>query len=326
MTILRVRGRDLREALERARARGGDDAVVVAQEALPDGSISVSVTVPTDSGVLVPAPRRADVRLKVWPNSESRDAGQLELVARLRRNGVSEQFALRIAEIAAREGTSGILAIDSAARAIAACVPIAPSPKPRARIAFIGGSGAGKSSAAGRLAMRLGRAGRKVGFVALVDDAHRIGLPFASAARALGRPIAIARERGALAAAFAERAECDIVLVDAPGVERTQPDELALQAALCGAEDLGITRYLVLSAALSVRVLADQLEAAQALAPMAAVLTRFDETSEPGAPIELCARRALGLALLSRGPLQEFDLCRADGERAADLLLRGKFE
>src|SRR5262245_36465490 len=123
MTILRVRGQNLREALERARARGGDDAVVVAQEALPDGSISVSVALPTDPAVLVPAPRRADVRLKVWPNSESRDAGQLELVARLCRNGVSEPFALRIAELTAREGASGILAIDAAARAIGACIP-----------------------------------------------------------------------------------------------------------------------------------------------------------------------------------------------------------
>lgn len=326
MTILRVRGRDLRDALERARARGGDDAVVLTQEALPDGSVSVSVSLPTDPAVLVPAPRRAEVRLKVWPDSESRDAARLELVARLRRHGASEEFARRITDLAAREGTSGILAIDSAARAIAACVPIAPSPKPRARIAFVGASGAGKSSAAGRLAMRLGRAGRKVGFVALVDDAQRIGLPFASAARALGRPIAIARERGGLAAALAERNDCDVVLVDAPGVERTRPAELVEQAALCGADELGITRYLVLSAALSVRVLADQLDATQALRPGAAVLTRFDETSEPGAAVELVARRSLGLALLSRGPLAESDLCRADGERAADLLLRGRFE
>ncbi|MBM3975654.1 MAG: hypothetical protein FJ299_01535 [Planctomycetes bacterium] len=326
MTIVRVRGRDLREALERARSQGGDDALVVAQESLPDGSVSISVSVPTDPNVLVPAPRRADVRRKVWPSAEPPENGLRDLTARLVRNGASEAFAARIGKLAAREGASGILAIDAAARALATCVAIAPSPQRGARIAFVGPSGAGKSSAAGRLALRMGRAGRRVGFVGLGADAERVGLPFAAAARALGRPVAIAGDSAALERALRECSDCDIVLLDSPGDASLHSDIGGAQSLLVASAQLSVVSYLVLSAALSRRVLIEQCEAHAPLSPRAAVLTRFDEASEPGTAVEICADRSIGLALLSKGPLQEQHLCRADAERVADLMLRGRFE
>jgi flagellar biosynthesis protein FlhF len=327
MGIVRVNGRTLTEALERARERGGDGAVVVAQESLADGSVSISVALPTDPSVLIPAPRRGDVQLRVWPRSEERDTGMLDVRARLLRFGVSASFADRVVQAASREGKSGIHAVDAAARAIAGLVPIAASPRGgTARIAFVGSPGSGKSTAAARLALRMGRAGRTVGLIALVDERQQVGQPLAIAARTLGCSIARVGNRAELEAALNRRSDRAATLIDAYGLERSNRAGIEAQVdALCG-DELRIDPYLVLSAALGRRMHAEHCELHAPLAPRAAVLTHFDETVEPGSAIEECAERALPLALLSRGPLREQDLCRANAELVADLLLRGRFE
>ncbi|HVS09619.1 MAG TPA: hypothetical protein VMS76_07065 [Planctomycetota bacterium] len=319
-SIHRVRGRDLREALERARELHGSSALVLAQERAPGGGITVAVADPTARAVA--RPDRAPCGLD-----------DVERV--LRRSGTSGEWIARTLARVERTGARGTFALDAAAEALGRWVPIAPSPKlRRARgpswpagrrggrgcaIALVGPAGAGKTTSVAKLASRLVRSGRRVGLCS--SDVERPGAlaPLESCAKALQISLDVAGSAAELRAALARSRHRDALLIDGPGRLRDLVPALA-EAAIEG--ELHV--YLVLAATASRPALERALETWRPVSPEALVVTHLDETRAPAPVLELAAEQALPLAFLGDGCDLARDLHRASAGRIADLFLRGR--
>ena len=315
MQIHRVRGRDLREALGRARELHGDAAFVLSHERMPDGAITVAVGLES-----------AEIQRKE-PDEPLPD---LERV--LRRTGCSDDLVGRTVLKVVSSGVRGAYAFDVAARLLGDSVAIAPSPKlskSTARplvLAFVGAAGVGKTTTLAKLAVRLVRAGRRIGLVTL--DAQR---PGASALlRSLAGPLATSLEVAAnadeLRATIGSAGARDVVLVDTSGSPREDVAVLKeLSASLAAERRAGaFTTNLVLAATASRAALSEVADAYAALRPNAAVITKLDETRAPVAALECISKRGLALAFLCDGRDIAAHLHRPDAERIADLFLRGK--
>jgi flagellar biosynthesis GTPase FlhF len=319
-SIHRVRGRDLREALERARELHGSSALVLAQERAPGGGVTVAVADPAARAVARPG--RAPCGLD-----------DVERV--LRRSGTSAEWIARTLARVERTSARGAFALDAAADALGRWVPIAPSPKlRRARgpswpagrrggrgcaIALVGPAGAGKTTSVAKLASRLVRGGRRVGLCS--SDVERPGAlaPLESCAKALQISLDVAGSAAELRAALARSRHRDALLIDGPG--RLQD----LGQALAGAAIEGeLHVWLVLAATASRPALERALETWRPASPEALVVTHLDETRAPAPVLELAAEQALPLAFLGDGCDLARDLHRASAGRIADLFLRGR--
>ena len=100
MQIHRVKGRSMEDALHRARSVCGDDAVVLTQENVAGGGVTLSITAPPVAGVKIskevrPAARGGNLG-KTGGFVESADI--VEVRQRLLTSGCSPQLVGRILE------------------------------------------------------------------------------------------------------------------------------------------------------------------------------------------------------------------------------------
>ncbi len=209
-------------------------------------------------------------------------------------------------------GLSAVLAADVVAEAVAHGLPFA---QPRAlkklirtalarrmpvmadlggearTIAFVGGGGAGKTSAAEHLAAAYARVDAEVVVVALRSQDGGTGL--ASRLEPLGVSV-IAADDAQQAGRRLARRQASLTIVDAPAAGPA--DRAAVGRIAEDLRALGVTEvHLALPATLSAPA-AEELAAA--LAPLGVThiaLTHADQTARPGAPVELAVtgRRAL---------------------------------
>jgi flagellar biosynthesis GTPase FlhF len=185
-------------------------------------------------------------------------------------------------------------------------------PGPRT-IAFVGAGGAGKSSAAERLAAAYAQADAEVVVVAL--RAADGGCGMAARLEPLGVGVLAAADAEQAARRLARRSAA-LTIVDTPSAgpaDRAAIAQLAADLRALGVDEVHLTLPATLSAAA-----ADELAAA--LAPLAlthVALTHADQTTRPGAPVELAVsgRRALSY-VCSRDAIEP-----ADPEALAKLLL-----
>jgi flagellar biosynthesis GTPase FlhF len=171
-------------------------------------------------------------------------------------------------------------------------------------IAFVGAGGAGKTSATERLAAAYAKVDADVVVVALRSNDGGSGL--ASRLEPLGVSV-IAADDAQQAAQRLARREATLTIVDAPAAG---PADRAAVARIAGdLQALGVTEVqLALPATLSAAA-ADELAAA--LAPLGithVALTHADQTTRPGAPVELAVtgRRALSY-VCSRDAIEPVD-------------------
>ena len=112
MRIHRILGRDLPDALRRARKAHGEDAMVVSRESRADGGVTLAVVEPKErkallraSGLAGGARERAD-----------RDApGLRDLRERMERHGASDGLVERVLSVVRRTRARGSYAIDGRA-------------------------------------------------------------------------------------------------------------------------------------------------------------------------------------------------------------------
>lgn len=153
MQIHRVRGRNLREALERAQRAHGDAALVLSREERPDG-VTLAVV----------------ERGRAAPRPAHEPPGLADVRARLVRHGASPELVERVLGDVRASGRSGAYAIDAAAAALGAAFPVAPAPRAKGgalALALLGASGSGKTTTLHKLARRMRAAGRRVARVEL---------------------------------------------------------------------------------------------------------------------------------------------------------------
>src|SRR5262249_53077022 len=147
MQIHRVRGGTLREALLRARSELGDDALVVHQELIPGGGVTLAVRRGAPARDPAARPRAREVAEK------------------LARAGASSELLLRVCSSLDEGSDSGQHVLDQAAQRIGALFPTARLeriPGHTRLIALAGTTGVGKTTSLVKLALRMQRAGRRV--------------------------------------------------------------------------------------------------------------------------------------------------------------------
>ena len=267
--------------------------------------------------------------------SDDLDPGTRDVRDRLLEHGASLDFTARVVRAVRTSRARGAYAIDVAAHVIGRAFPILPSPKRPRRlgaprlIAFVGPTGSGKTTTVAKLGRRLAAAGRRVGYLTLdavgATALERVGGVAADSDRT-EIPLAAIRKADDLTRALRRLGSVEVVLLDTPGLsprDEVELDLLARELHRIG-ERHRLDVFLVLSATKSRSSLELASWAFAHTAPTACVLTKLDETDEPGALLERVATAGLAVAFLCDGQDARGHLARPTPDRFADLLLRGR--
>ncbi len=329
--IHQVKGRDLRDALERARDQVGEQAVVLSRRSGGGGvTLALAEEAPRSASELELVRGRARTLLAHSPEVRKAPAPRpsvTEIEHRLAASGTSQRLIDRIVEAVAGRLVQGGHPLDLAGEEIDAIFPVAQHRRLRGAtsvIAALGSPGSGKTTFLAKLGLRLHAAGRRVALV--TTDTHRVGA--VEQAKALGRHIgcpAIALRDPARLAPALEGAEpaLDVVLVDTTGRPASDGQALdGLAAALAtGSVSARLERLLLLPASAGSEALRRDTQATPA---DGCVLTRLDHTARPAEVLECALQARLPLAFLSDGPELDKHLHRPTSGRVADLLLTGR--
>jgi flagellar biosynthesis GTPase FlhF len=325
--IQRVLGRDLRDALLRARALHGEQARVLQSEQLPGSGVAIAVQSPSSmpfEGALPRAPLLSDPGgSRTDPSGE--DRGLAEVRARLERHGASSQLIDRVAKRVAFIGARGAYAADAAADVLGTIFRAARSPRARVRqvLAFVGSPGVGKTSVLVRLAGALGRSSRRIHLLALVGGGRGSGGELAAAARVLRCTHGRAGDGESLRQAMLASRQSDVVLIDAgPPDERARLALHSMGAELSSLHVYGVTAATE-PAALRRASLQATHEIGRVAAQAASIVTKLDETAWTAAALEDCEAADLPCIFFSDGRSAE-RLHRARVDHFADLCLRGR--
>ena len=320
MQLLQIRGEDLRDALERASSQVGQDALVVSRHVEEDGSVVLEVT---------PSAAPKSVRKAPAARRRKSDPVELDVQRCLSRCGISEELTQRICKAVAKRRAEGRHPLDVAAEEIGALFPVAAltrTPGSMHIFTVLGQTGVGKTTCLAKLAARLARRGRNLA-VATLDTARNGSLEmWKSMTHSLRLPFFALREAAGLLREEERLTGIDLLLLDTTGDVEEDARQIARLQELIGTRPRGwsVSAAVVLSAASSPSAMETVSQAAAALRPEIAVLTKLDETSVPGPLLEHVLRRKLSVAFLSDGPEIATDFHRPKGDHFADLALRGR--
>lgn len=313
MTIHKVRGGDLRSALERARAEHGEGALVLARETAPDGGVILAVS---------PGERTAAAR----GTNRALPTGYEEIARRLRAHGTADELVLEVCREAAEHGSADRHPIDRVAEALGARFRIAHLPVARDRsrvISLVGATGVGKTSSLVKLAARLLRGERRVELATL--DTRRVGAleQLRAYGKLLGVPVHLVHEGDRLTPQALGLPGPEVTLLDTTGrPAQDVPRLLELSRSL--GPGLDHESLLVLPATASESALLEVAEACQDLRLLGVVITKVDETREPAPVLDLVRELGLPVAFLSDGQDIGRNFHRARPDHLADLLIRGR--
>lgn len=343
----------MREALEAVKRELGPNAVILGTRMLPAAGIGVLAgremaeisAAPADASVqgprISPRQKRSESRPKSGDNGKSRSVStetpqKMQEVpqhlyphyVRLVESEVTEEIASSLVrEAALRVPVNGD---ESALRTvmqeyIAGMLPSAggielPEGASR-RVAFVGPSGAGKTTTLAKLAAHFKlRMGKRVGLLTL--DTQRIGAndQLQRYADLLEVPFRVAQTITEAKAALKGLEGLDVVLIDTMGVGLREQGRFARLASLLRAVRVDET-HLVLPASLAPDV---QARVAKSFAPLETtrvVLTRLDDAIGLGIVLNVVQRLNIRVSYLSTGQNIPDDIEEACGKRFASLLL-----
>ena len=336
MRLRRFTGPDASTALRRVKDALGPDAVILQTRACPEGGIEITAAVDAD---LVTAPLAVTATKPVDLADVSRSLAELTacvreldravrppspaiaalasearaLADRLVLQGLAAELAAPIAASfadARRAGTAAGAALEASL-----AHHLAPASASEARVtAFVGPTGAGKTTTIAKLAARhvADRRRARVGLV--MADTLRVGAreQLGAYARLLDVPMEVARDGGELRAALARFADRDAVYVDTAGLGG-DPDEAAAVDAMLGAAEEPIARAAVVSAGASERALHAAWRQFDRLGPASCIVTKVDEGASLGTACTWLRERQLALAWLGTGQRVPDDLAIPSG-------------
>lgn len=339
MRLRTITAKTVADALEKVAEEMGEDALVLETRTVDGGAEVVAADVereePSDGlmrlraevallrrelGILVPRPTAAPVPVGV---TQDRFA---PVEARLVEQGVAPHLVERLLTMLARAPRGEGNPIDPkksdyCRNALAGILPgVGPPGVARARcFAFVGPSGAGKTTTLAKLAEQSRLGGPKIALASL--DGGRPGGTevLARTAERLKIPFAQARGPEGLLRALDTIGAADRILVDTAGLGPRENAALHALRERLGAAPIGV--HLVLPANLEPRALARAAEAYRPLRPSAIVFTKVDETELFGGMINLPASLDLPVAALTHGPSVRGDLLASSRNLIADLVL-----
>ncbi len=184
---------------------------------------------------------------------------------------------------------------------------------------LVGPSGAGKSATATKLAVAAAAAGERAVLLRLDPTARAAWREHAATASAHYAVATVADIEGALRL---RRAHEDVQrwIVDTEALRPRRPTAVSAMARQL--EPLRPATVVCLPATHRPADAAAVLTAATPLAPAAAVVTKWDETSQPGEILSLLAEAELPLSHVAVGPDPHTDLVHADARVLAECVLR----
>lgn len=203
---------------------------------------------------------------------------------------------------------------------LVACLPTVRDWKARPAghtVAFVGGSGAGKTSVAAGLASRHRAAGMSVAVIAAGAGAHDA---IEGHSRRLDIPLFRAQDGEALAALCASLRDRDLIVIDTEGRSHQSLDEIEELAALLRPAKAAEV-HLVLPAATPVADLGDAQRRFRMVGVNRLTMTKLDETRFHGNLLNVPLRMGKPLGFVSAGPVVSEALSPADARRVAQLLL-----
>ncbi len=263
------------------------------------------------------------------------EPGARDVRDRLLENGATLGLTAAVVRSVLKSRVRGAFAIDAAARVLGSAFPILPSPKRKKGsnethlFAFVGPTGAGKTTTLAKLARRLLSNGRRV-LLASMDAAgtsalERVGGLTADVDR-VEVPLVAVRGAADLAKELRRHGPVDVVLLDTPGLSpRDEPELEALAREIDRVGGQGPLDVLLVLPATNSRNATELVGRAFArTAPVGCVLTKLDETDTPLVVLEEVARANLPIAFLCDGIDTRGNLSRPTQSRLADLALRGR--
>ena len=330
MTVIKIEGRNLREALEKAKQKFGDNAVVISRKR-GQGRVSLAVAERAPKSPVDLLGMRQQARSLLANKLDVHHTNTVGIQRCLKQRGASPGLIQRVCQrVQLREGT-GQHPLDLAGAELAKLFPVAKAkrePGTTTLMAFVGASGAGKTTSLAKLAYRLVRTGRKVALVTL--DVYRVGA--VEQVRAMGKNVNCkthaARDVLQIRSLLKGDSLPDVILVDSTGRPDKDGEALRrLQTALAEhpvATDLQV--YLVAEATMRPMALEEELQRLGPLPYAGCILTKTDETRRPAPVLEYVAKKGLGLAFLSNGRDLKEDFHRAGGDAFANLMLKGRVQ
>lgn len=328
MQIHRVRGNDLKDALQRARRNYGEGALVISHERTEDGGVSLAVA---QRAVAQPAePKPVVVAAPPEPLRPLVDPASFAGVkARLERTGCTHEWVESRVQRAMRAAKPDEHPMDAFARTLASEVRIAhlaKSPGVTRVVAFVGNTGVGKTTGLAKLGARLVRGQRLVGLATL--DTRRVGAAEQAKAYAdlLGAHARCLNEDEELSEESMGTRGRDVVLLDTSGRPGSDAPRLArLQRRLADSDGQArLDTFVVFPACASRAALREVTEAYGDLRLSGCVITKLDETREPGPVLEHVMETGLPIAFLSDGQDLAKSFRRATPALVADLFLLGR--
>jgi flagellar biosynthesis protein FlhF len=312
MILKSIEGRTLAEAIGKAQKECGKDALLVETRRRGDGYVIVAARPPVAAAA---KPRAGDAG-----RAHGFAKGFRPLAEKALDFGLPRELLLAVEQALAGTKVAVARAGDPAlprvaARMLASLIPVTTLDSQRV-VALVGPTGVGKTTTLAKLAARAARERGERVVLVTVDTWRIAGVEQLRAfAELIGAPCEVAFTPHALEAILEKHAGADRIFVDTSGRgPRDAPAIDALRRTLAGR---GIACALCLPAALR-RVDAEAvLAACAALAPTAAILTKWDETRVPGEALATLILAGLPLAHVTTGQSVPDDLFPAEAHALA---------
>lgn len=265
-------------------------------------------------------------RTEAMLNSQVRPPGpDAEVSCALAESGFSRSFRSRaMRELTAQAQDTGIsrdLLIRWLSTQLAVDASLGSS-SGRAVVALLGASGAGKTTTLVKLAVRFLVASAKSGHIIAIEGDSVSGTEtlrcFASI---LGIGLTVAENVHQFRQALQDNANKDLILIDTPGISRTQDNEVGfLQEFFAGLPQ--IDKHLLLPADVNLASARRQAERFAPLLPAKLMLTRMDEAGEAlSAALETVITLGLPLSFCTTGSRVPEDIETADPASYVERLL-----
>ncbi|MBW7906913.1 MAG: hypothetical protein LC135_07285 [Phycisphaerae bacterium] len=330
------------EALAQVKRALGPDAVILEAHKRPprDGApgavrfeIQAAVAPPAEHA---PAPFRprpetaAAAPAARVPAAEPVDPARHALFVELTQRDVAAELAaelLRHAASAAGRKADAAALRAALCEAIARMVPIGGGVRldgsEARRVALVGPPGGGKSSTIGKLAAQLRlRQKARVGLLSLDNQRLACSEPLRRYAALLQVPFVEARTAAQMRLAARTLADCQVTLIDTPGVGPR--DELRMQRLASLLASLpGCEVHLVLPASADRVAQRRAFQRFERLGVQRVILTRLDEAVGMGTLLHVIRELGRPLSYLADGQRIPADLSEACGSRISELVLSG---